>query len=576
MINKSLAGAFERIADLMEILGESGFRVNSYRRAARTLESHPTDVAELAKDGKLTSLPGIGKGTADKIDEFLASGRVHLLDELEAKLPPNLPDLLKIQGLGPKKISAIHSGLGVAGMEDLKRVIESGELAKLSGFGAQSVKRIAEGLSFLEVSSERRPLGMALAIAERMAESLRAYRGVQRVELAGSLRRGCETIGDVDILCEAADGPAVVQAFTSQSDALRVLASGDTKGSVTVGIERGQELQIDLRVVAEESFGAAWQYFTGSKQHNVRLRELAVKKKWRLNEYGLFDGERQIAGRTEESIYDKLGVPFVPPEIREDAGEFDVEQPPALITLDQIRGDVHMHTTASDGKSTIEEMACAGIAAGYDYIAITDHSKSSVIANGLTVDRMKRHIENVRATNTKIKGITILTGCECDILPDGSLDYADEILAECDIVVASVHSAMTGGKVSPTERTIAAMQNRYVTIIGHPTGRLIGRRPPMELDMGELIRVAFATGTAMEINSSWQRLDLKAEHVRLAVDAGVKLSINTDSHHKDGLPNIRLGVVTARRGWACADNVLNALTTKGLMSWVKKKRAKGA
>lgn len=576
MINGAIATAFGRIADLLEIRGESAFRINSYRRVARFLNSHPQDITVEADGNRLTKLPGIGKSTADKISEYIATSRIGLLSELESKLPAGLPDLLGIQGMGPKKVASAHGQLGVGSLEDLKRVIESGQLADLAGFGPQSVKRISEGIAFLERSGGRTPLGVAMPIAEELASSVAALRGVKRVAIAGSLRRGVETIGDVDLLCEcddSAEAEHIVKAFTEHATVMRVLACGSTKGSVIVDV--GRELQVDLRVVSRASFGAALQYFTGSKEHNVRLRKMAVRRKWRLNEYGLYDGETVIAGDTEESIYDKLGLPCVAPELREDAGEFDLTETPELVTEADIRGDLHMHTTASDGKCSIEEMAAVAKARGYAYIAITDHSKSSTIANGLSIERMLRHIEAIREADMRTKGIRILVGCECDILRDGSLDYPDEILAECDIVVASIHSRMSGNSApgeSPTDRLLRAMENRYVTILGHPTGRLLGKRPAMEIDMADVARAAAETGTALEINSSWQRLDLKASHVRQAIDAGAMLTINTDAHHTDGLALVRYGVTTARRGWAKADNVLNTWSYEVLSAWIAKKR----
>jgi DNA polymerase (family 10) len=355
------------------------------------------------------------------------------------------------------------------------------------------------------------------------------------------------------------------------------LASGPTKGSVTFEVEEGRELQVDLRVVEEESFGAAWQYFTGSKEHNVRLRERAVARKWRLNEYGLYDGEKRLVGKDEEGIYKKLGLPWIPPELREDCGEFEREASSLeLVNLDDVRGDLHMHTTASDGRNTIEEMALAAKARGYQYIAICDHSKSAVIANGLSIDRMKDHVAAIRAADQKIKGITILAGCECDILGDGSLDYPDEILALCDWVVASIHSGLGPGtgKHGPTQRTLNAMRNRYVSALGHPTGRLINRRAAMELDMAAVSAEAVRTGTFLEINASWQRLDLKDVHVRQALDAGALLTINTDSHHVDQLEGMRLGILTARRGGASRKDIVNCLTLAALRKQIAAKREK--
>ncbi len=570
MINGELAQAFNRIADLMEIRGTDGFRVNSYRRVARFLKSHPEDIAVAAAEKRLTKLPGIGKGIAAKIEQYVESGRIDALDELEASLPPGLPDLLRIQSLGPKKIALVHDQLGVGGLDDLKRVIESGELAELAGFGAVTAKKLAEGIAFVETSGERTPLGIALPIAEAMADAVRAIAGVGRVDIAGSLRRGDETIGDIDLLCESDSGERIVGVFTEQDGVSRVLASGKTKGAITVASERGRELQIDLRVVRTESYGAALQYFSGSKAHNVRLREIAVRNKLRLNEYGLYEGERRVAGETEESIYAALGLPFVPPEIREDRGEFDLDETPSLVSVGDIRGDLHLHTTASDGRCTIDEMAEEAKRLGYEYIAVTDHSRSSAIANGLSDERMLEHLETVRSADARIEGMKVFTGCECDILADGSLDYSDEILAACDVVVASIHARHTRGRTSPTERLLRAIAHPSVHIIGHATGRLIQRRPAMDIDMAAIVGAASEHGTALEVNASWQRLDLKDLDVRRAVEAGVMLAINTDSHHVDGYGQIRLGVMTARRGWARPGNILNTRHLRDVESWLRR------
>ena len=576
MLNPKIANALSRTADLLEIDGADGFRINSYRRAGRTIKEATEDVAKLAAENRLTELPGIGKGTAGRIQQIIETGSMDVLDELEAKLPQGLPALLEIPGMGPKKVALAFHQLNVAGLDDLKRVIASGEFAALPGLGATSVKKIAEGIAFLESSGDRTPLGIAWPIAEALAQRLRELDGVKRVEIAGSIRRGVETIGDVDLLCEAKDGKTVIGAFTSFDGVKRVLAEGKTKGSVTVSLEKDRELQIDLRVVDRESFGAALQYFTGSKEHNVRLRESAVRKKWRLNEYGLFDDKKSIAGKNEEEIYARLGFPWVPPELREDRGELKSDAPlPELITLDDIRGDLHVHTTASDGRNSIAEMAHAAKGRGYKFLAICDHSKSSVIAGGLSIERMEKHIRAIRKVAEELRGFDLLVGCECDILPNGSLDYPDEILAQCDWVVASIHSAMGKGgarKLSPTDRTIAAMENRYVCAIGHPTGRLINRRAPMELDMATVVEAAARTGTFLEINASWQRLDLKDLHVRQALDAGVTLTINTDAHSVDGLAAMRYGIKTARRGGATQTNTVNALTPAALRKRIAAKR----
>lgn len=577
MTNAEIAGAFERVADLMEIDGADRFRVNSYRKAARTVKDYPEDLADVAAEGRLLKLDGIGKSMAEKIEQYLATSDMKILRELEAKLPAGLPALLDIQGMGPKKVALIHKELGVGDLDDLKAAIESGELAELSGMGKTSVENIRHGIEFLEQSGQRTALGIALPLAELMAERVRSLPGVSRVEIAGSARRGEETVGDLDILCTAEDPADTVEAFTGSEDVKRKLAAGDTKGSITVDIGRGKQLQIDLRAVPAESFGAAWQYFTGSKEHNVQLRERAVKKKWRLNEYGLYDSdEKLLAGKTEEDIYEKLGLPWIPPEQRQGRGELTSNCDfTKLVSHDDIVSDLHMHTTASDGKNSIEEMAEAAKALGYTHIAICDHSRSSTIANGLSIERMEKHIEAIRQAEGKVKGIRILVGTECDILPDGSLDYPDEILSACEWVVASVHSAMGKGgkgKLSPTERSIAAMENPYVCVIAHPSGRLINKREPMELEIDKLTKAAERTHTALEINANWRRMDLKDLHVRQALDAGAMISINTDAHHTDGFHNLRYGLLTARRGGCTPQEVVNCWSVEDLLAWVGEKR----
>jgi len=576
MSNADVVRAFQRIADLLEIDGADRFRINSYKRAARTIKESPAPLEKLIEAGKLTELPGIGKGTANRIKQFLETGHIDVLDALAAKFPAGLPQLLEIQGMGPKKVAFAYHELGVGDLDDLKKVISNGTLAKLPGLGETSVKKIAEGIAFMEKSGGRTPMGRALPVAERFSSLIATLPGVKRVEIAGSLRRGKETVGDVDLLCEATDGSEVIETFAKCESVKRVLARGNTKGSVIVELGDGRELQVDLRVVDEHAFGAALQYFTGSKEHNVRLRERAISRKWRLNEYGLFDGEKRLAGQTEEEVYRLLELPWIPPELREDRGELESESPlPELLTLADIRGDLHMHTVASDGKCTIDEMATAAKKRGYRYIAICDHSKSSSIANGLSMDRMETQIKEIRAANKRIPGIEILVGTECDILANGEMDYPDEILSRCDWVVASIHSAMRPGKsqkLSPTERTIAAMENKWVCAIGHPTGRLINRRPPMEIDIHRIIEAAAETKTLLEVNASWQRLDLRDVHTTRALVAGVMLTINTDAHHVDQLDQMRFGVTTARRARATKNDVANCLTLADLRKHIAQKR----
>jgi DNA polymerase (family 10) len=402
---------------------------------------------------------------------------------------------------------------------------------------------------------------------------VRALPGVSRCEIAGSLRRGAETIGDLDLLCAAEDGAKTIMAFTALPGVVQTLAAGETKGSVLCDLGR-QRVQVDLRVVPADSFGAAWQYFTGNKQHNVRLRERAAKRGWTLNEYGLFDGERVIASKTEADIYRALDLPFYPPELRESRFEFEMASVPEdLLTLDHIRGDLHMHTTASDGKNTIEEMVAAAKARGYQIVCITDHSQSSVIANGLKPDRLLQHIDAVRAVARKTTGITVWVGAEVDILSEGRLDYDDHLLAKLDFVVASVHVGMSQDRDINTQRTLRAIANPYVNLIGHPTGRLINRREAMPLDVEAVARAAARTGTALEINASTYRLDLKDQHARLARDLGATICIDTDAHSVDQLDQMPFGVITARRAGLLRGDVLNTRTPEAIHTFVQKKRA---
>ena len=572
MKNKGIAEVFSQIADLLEIMGEQPFRVNSYRRASRTLETLTQDVAELAAAKTLTELQGIGKSTAAKIEEYLTTGSVSLHSELQESVPAGLPLLLNIPGLGPKRIAQAWKELGVENLNDLKKAISDGRLLALKGFGEKLTAQIVRGIEFAEKSTGRTPLGLALPLAEELAEAMRAVPAVRRAEVTGSVRRGKETIGDIDVLCEADDGSAVVKAFTALPQVKRVLASGSTKGCIIVDRRDGIEIQVDCRAVPAESFGAALQYFTGSKEHNIRLREIALKKKWKLNEWGLFDGEEFIAGRDEAEIYDRLGLSLIPPELREDNGEFETDAMKPLIEPGDIRSDLHLHTTASDGTSDAPTMAQAASERGHEYIAVTDHSKSSTVANGLSIDRMWRHIEKLRELNKDLKTITVLVGCECDILADGKLDYPDQLLAACDIVVASVHSGMNQGKEKLTARVLEAMENPYVNVLGHPSGRLLNRREPMDLDMAAVIAQATRTQTAMELNASWQRLDLNDRHLRMATDAGALISIGTDAHSIRQLDQMRYGVITARRGWLQAKDVLNTQPLPSVRKWLARKR----
>ncbi len=576
MKNWDLAKILNNIADLMEILGEDGFRIISYRKAARAIEDLPSAIEDIAAAGKLLDVPGIGKSMAVKVEQFLATGKIDRHQELLAKVPATLPELLSLPGTGPKTALKLWKGAGITSIAELERAMESSSdaLSRIEGLGPKKMRQLWEGISFIRSVGGRIRLGEADAVAAELALTISKIPGAQRVQAAGSLRRGKDTIGDVDLLCAATaqDAPAIIKGFVEARPVQRVTAAGATKASVVLA----REVQADLRVVPPESFGAALAYFTGSKDHNVKLRELAVKKGWKLNEYGLFDGDRAIAGSDEEGIYAKLGLQFVPPELREDRGEIDAALAgtlPAPVEATDIRGDLHMHTDASDGANTIEEMIDACRNRGYKYMAICDHSKTQVQANGLDEKRLALHVEAIRKAAKKHKDILVLAGIEVDIIKDGRLDFENDVLAELDFVTASCHSALTMGREEATPRLIRACEHPLVRCIGHPTARVINSRPGMEIDIDEVARAAAANRVALEINSNYLRLDLRDVHVRAAIKQGARIAINTDAHSADELDMIRYGVLTARRGWATAADVVNTMTVEKLTEWIGKKRS---
>jgi len=582
MKNAQLTATFDQMADIMEILGEDRFRINSYRKVARTIGELPVDVALLLEEGTLGKMPGIGKSSLAKIQEFLESGKIAAHQTLLEKIPTSLLELLEIPGMGPKGVKAFYDHLKITNIDELKHALADGSVATLPGFGEKKAAAIQKGIEFRETSAGRIRLDQALQAAEMVIGHLQILPGIDRIEPAGSLRRRAESIGDVDILVTTRtsnqktelSAKEIVASFTSAPFVERVLAAGETKGSAIVQTET-TPVQVDVRVVPAESFGAALQYFTGSKQHNVRLREIAVKAKLKLNEYGLFQGEELLAGATEEEIYEKLGLDFIAPTLREDRGEVEAAAEhtlPELLQLSDIKGDFHMHTLASDGRGEIEEMAEAAQALGYAFICITDHSESSIIANGQTPKRLTKQIEKIHKVDAKLKGITVLAGAEVDILADGKLDFDDALLADLDFAIGSIHSGLVGPRAKVISRTLKAMDNPYIACIGHPTGRLIGQREAMDLDMAAVIAHAAQTQTALEINANPYRLDLKDTHCKMAVEKGVKLAIGTDAHSPAGLGLMAFGVATATRGWATKGNVLNSLTPTQLKRFLKAKR----
>ena len=573
MKNQELADIFNRIADILEYRGDLVFKINAYRRAARAIEGLSQDIAQLAQSDRLETIPGIGRAIAEKIREYLATGRMAKYEEVSASVPRELIDLLQIQSLGPKTLALLHRRLGVKDLDSLIEALDSGQVEKLPGLGAKKVENLRQGIKHYRQGRERMFLGRAYPLAASIVSQLKERLKTQRVAAAGSLRRMRETIGDIDILVCHRDGPRAIDAFLSLPLAARILGRGETKASILTD----EGLQVDLRVVPERSYGAALQYFTGSKEHNVRLREMARKQGLTISEYGIFKikGNRYLGGQEEADIYRRLGLPWIPPELREDRGEIQAaleNRLPRLVELNDIRGDLHVHSDWSDGHSTIEELAQAAEDRGYRYLAICDHSTSASYAGGLSPEKLQKQMAYIERFNVKNKTrkLRVLTGVECDIKPDGTLDLPDDLLRKLDIVVASIHSAFTQ---NVTARMISACRHPLVDIIGHPTGRLISKRDGYQgLDLEAVMRQAAATGTALEINSYFERLDLNDLQAKRAVELGCRLAINTDSHRVQDLWMMELGVGTARRAWLTPKDIMNCSDMKKLLSKRERKK----
>jgi DNA polymerase (family 10) len=574
MKNAVIADLFDQMADIMEIRGENAFRVNSYRKVARVLRDLSEDVERVAADGRLTEIEGIGESSAQKIGQFLATGHVEAHERLMADFPAGALDLLRIPGLGPKTVAKLMKEKGIDSIDALDQAIEGGALEGMTGMGAKTIENLKSGIAFLRRSSGRVLLGDALPVAQAIVERLRKLDAVQQAEMAGSLRRFRETIGDIDVLATVAsdkDAEAAVKAFTTMPNVVEVLAAGPTKGSVRT--EEG--LQVDLRVVSPESFGAALVYFTGSKAHNIKIRGLALDRKLKINEYGVFKGKRRKAGKSEEEVYAALDLPWIPPELREDRGEVEAAAEgrlPDLVTLQDIRGDLHAHTEYSDGALSVLEMAKAAREMGYSYLAITDHSPSLTVAQGLNRRRLKKQQAEIDAARKELKGFSILKGTEADILADGSIDYPVSVLREMDIVVASVHSRFGMPEKKMTERIIKAARNPYVTAIGHLTGRMLNARDAYSVDVAAVVAACVESGCALELNAHSERLDITDLVCRQAKEAGVKVMIATDAHHARHFWMMQLGVGTARRGWLEKGDVLNCMSVEELTDHVQSRR----
>jgi DNA polymerase (family 10) len=570
--NRQVADIFYEIADLVAIKGEVIYRVLAYRKAADSLANLDRPIAELWEAGKLKEIPGVGSAIADKIDELFKTGRMTFREKLAAQVPPSLVEVLHIPDVGPKKTQMMWQKLGLTTVAEVKAAAEAGRLRSLPGFGAKSEAKILAGIETLARRvTDRVHMGIAYPAARDLVAALEKLPQVERVTFAGSLRRFRATIGDLDILAATDDSGSVMAAFGRLPQVEAVLLGGETK--MRVRLLNG--LEADLRCLERARWGTALQYFTGSQAHSVKLRELALKRGFSLSEYSLKreDGSEVLCAE-EEEVYRRLGLPFVEPELREDWGEIEAAlagRLPKLVTLDNIRGELHCHSTWSDGQSSIEEMALAAEARGYEYLAISDHSQGLGMVGGLTPERLHQQRAEIQAVQARLKRLHLLQGAEVEIKADGTLDFPDEVLAELDFVVASVHSGLRQERDTITGRVVRAMRNPHVDAIGHPSGRILLQREESALDLDETLRVAAETGTVMEINADPARLDLDDVHVRRAVELGVKLVVNSDAHHPDHFENMRFGVATARRGWAGPEAVVNTLPLKALKAHIKNK-----
>jgi len=570
MKNHEVAEILSKIAKALALKDENFFKIRAYSRAARAIKDLPEDIEEISKKESLTNIPGVGEGIAKKVKEYLETGKMSKYEEVTRDIPKSLLTLLDIRDLGSKTLGALHKELGVENLDDLKKVIEDNSFQKLEGLGDKSVEKIMENIKVYEkrMGKEHRFLiGEVMATVDQIMKKLKEVDLVSRVAPAGSYRRMKETVGDLDILVESNDNRKVMKKFTAFSEVKKVLESGETKTSVVV---EGLDIQMDLRVVPKESFGAALMYFTGSKDHNVRIRSLALKRGLKVNEYGVFRNDTMVAGKTEEEIYKFLNLQFIPPEIREDRGEVEKAmegQLPKLLGYGDIKGNLHTHTRYSDGENTIRELVKKSIEFGYSYLGISDHSKTASYANGLSVNDLKKQCDEIDKLNKEFDKIRILKGIECDILPDGSLDYDENILKSLDFVIGAIHSNF---KKKVTQRMEKALENPYLTILAHPTGRLISKREGYDVDLGSVLDKASKEGKILEINAYYDRLDLDEHNAREAYKKGIKLMINTDAHNLRMFDWMILGIGIARRAWLPSSAIVNTLTLKDFLKAIKR------
>lgn len=570
--NIELAEVFTNIAKILKIQNENIFKIRAYERIAETLENMPMEIETIYKTGKLDEIPGVGPAIAQKIGELLETGKLKYYEKLKEAIPTGVLELLNVPDVGPRKAKLFYEELGIDTVEKLEAAALQHQLQSLPGMGKKAEENILRGLELYKKREQRSPLGIALLAAEGIVAELKPLAEVAQISIAGSLRRRKDTIGDIDILITSLKPENIMEKFVNLPQAKEVLAEGMTKSTILTY----QDIQVDLRVVPPDSFGAALLYFTGSQAHNVHLREMAARQRLKINEYGVFQSkdDKKIAGENEQKIYEILGLRYIEPELREDRGEIEAalnNRLPALVEIGDIKGDFHIHTNYSDGFNTIEEIVVAASKRGYQYIAITDHSQSLHIAGGLDEERLLEQIKRIEQINQSLEGITILKGIEVDIKSDGTLDISDAILKRLDIVIAAIHSGFKQERKQLTERLRKAMENPYVDIIAHPTGRIIGYREAYDIDVQEIIQIAAQTNTALEINASPERMDLSDIYVKSAREQGVLLAIDSDAHQISALDHMAYGLAIARRGWLEKEHLLNTLSFDKLQARLKKK-----
>jgi DNA polymerase (family 10) len=569
MKNLEISALFRDIAKILEIKGENRFRIRAYERAAQNIEGLNEDIEVFIKEGRLKDIPGIGNDLSERIKEFVKSGKVRLYEEIKKSIPEGLLSLLKIPSVGPKTAKLLYDELKVRNISDLERAIKKNKLQGIFGIKEKTIDNISKGIEVLKKGQERMTLAQATQVADEFVNALKKMPEAKKISVAGSLRRQKETVRDIDILIVSLKPKKIMDAFVKLPSVKDILAEGETKSS----LRTKDDVQVDCRVVEEKSFGAALLYFTGSKNFNIKLRQLAIRKGLKINEYGVFKKDRFVAGRAEDEIFKILKMSYIDPELREDNGEIALAQKfslPHLIEAEDIKGDIHAHSIWSDGGNTIGEMARWAKALGYSYIVITDHSQSLRVANGLNTQALKKKKIEIDQLNMKLKGFRVLFGTEVDIDSNGKLDYKDDVLKDFDLVVAAIHTGFKQPREQITRRLVMACRNRYVHIIAHPTGRLWGVRDAYDIDFDQVLKAAQETNTSLEINSFPQRLDLNDTNCRRAKEVGVRLAIGTDSHSIEQLEAMRFGIAVARRGWLTKEDVLNTLPAEGLLKAIKK------